>query len=136
MNRQSRLTIGPVLPAAQGGTAGQAIITLNGRLKGRIMTQALMIIQVLIAQGQSIDPLPQKALQAMSATGRTTTLAQPLAEGCRQSQIAIRLTQKHHTAVAGDFTAGETGLYSSSLCPWKLNDSLVTFRHGEVSFVS
>ena len=49
--------VGAVFPSAQGRGARERCIALNGSLQGRIDAQAVMVIEILVTQRQSIDSL-------------------------------------------------------------------------------
>ena len=59
MHLPRRFPIRPVLPSAQGRTTRQHPVTLHRRLYRQIETQPLMVIQIFIPQGQSIQALLQ-----------------------------------------------------------------------------
>ena len=46
-----------VLPAAQGRRTGQRSVTVKRRLQCKVLTQGLVIVQNLFAQGQAVDTL-------------------------------------------------------------------------------
>ena len=55
----SRVAIAAGFEPTKGGTARQGRISIDGRLPGRIVTQGVMIIEVFITVGETVDALAQ-----------------------------------------------------------------------------
>ena len=108
-------TLCPGLEPAQGRGAGQHPVLPDRRLQGRIVAQLVVIVQVLVAQTQGIQPLTQQMQLAVLATGLPTGIAkQPGYPGC-QTEPAVLFAHQHHPAIAGDFSAVEIGLDFTAL---------------------
>ncbi len=79
----------------------------------RVLAQLVMIIEVLIAQHQAKDPLPNQCLDAMLDVARIATVGEAFGEPTDQSKAAIHLSQQQGPSVRGDIAAIETGHYCS-----------------------
>ena len=77
----------------------------------RIGAQAIVIVQVFVAQGQRDQALRQQFPQGMIAIPRVTLVEEALAEGLADSILAVDLTQQERAAIAAEVTAREIGLH-------------------------
>ena len=55
------LPVNPVFQPAQRGLPAQHGIAFNASLEGKIGSQGLVIVEILIAQSEPIHPLPEQA---------------------------------------------------------------------------
>jgi len=125
------LPIRPVLETAQGRGTGHTLIPFHRRLQCHVVTQRLMIVQVLIAQGNRIQALPQQALMIVIATDLMARIPKCSRNHRAQTQQTIGLSQQQHAAIRGDVTAVEISFNNTAINPWKLERFLATFSHGE-----
>ncbi len=88
----------------QRGLATQDLIALYRRLQRRIMAQALMIVEVLVALVQSIHTLAKQTQLGMFDQPRIPWIVQHPVEHFEQSNLPIGLAQQQH-AIAGFVSA-------------------------------
>jgi hypothetical protein len=126
-----RLPVGTVLPPAQGRGTGQIRVAAHGRLDRQVAAQAGMIVEVLIAQGQGVDPLAQQTQGIVVAAGLAARIDQRAGHGFGQAEATIGLLQQQHAAVGGDVATLEIGFYLTALTGWKSKRFLGTVCHGQ-----
>ena len=114
------------LQPAKSGAAGQRLAPLHRRLPRQIMAQRVVIVEILVPQGQTVDALPQQIGQGMGDQRRIAPIPQHLRHGPGQSHPAVRLPQEHHPAIAGDIAARETPLDFAAIKAWKTKRKLCT----------
>ena len=115
--------------AAEGGAAGEVRVALQGRLPGQIVAQRVVIVEVLVAQGQSENALAQEVHLPVGDQKRVARVAQPPIQGGAEAQAAVRLAQEQNAPVAGDVAAGEAGLDFTAIKAWKVAKVLRTIWH-------
>ena len=97
-----------MLPAIERRLAGQWPVAIDSGLQGQIVAQLVVIVLILVAQSQSVDPLTQQAQSGMIATGATAWIVQNASDLFEQTKAAVDLMQQDGPAtVAGDVTAGK-----------------------------
>jgi len=99
-------------------------------LQRQIIAQLVVVVQVLIAQRQRIDSLPQQLQQGVFAAGLSAIIPDDFGRCLAQPHLPIDLCKQRYTAVAGDVAATEIGFDSTTLDGWKFEGSLVAFCHG------
>ncbi len=119
-----------LLEAAQGGLTGQHAIGIDGGLQGDIVTQRLVVVEILVAQRQAKHALPNQGFGAMQAALSVALVAESASDGAGQAHLAIELPQQQDTAVGSDITAIETGDDLTAFAAWKGSGRRGTFCHG------
>ena len=109
----------PVFQPRQSGAAGRGPVAFHRGLPCQIVPQAVMIVQVLVTQGQAIDPLANHGKLAVIATGLTAGILQTFGGRGRQTQKPIRLPQQQDPRIARHVAAPERGFYPPPFTPWK-----------------
>ncbi len=129
VNRPRPTPLGPVLEAAQRRRARQRPVPPGSGLQAGIMAQIGVIVQVLVAQRNPVDPLAQESRHAMAPLAPLAPIAEPPRHRRRQAETAVRLTQQRRTAVACHPAAVETRLDTASPTGWKRKPTRATIRH-------
>ncbi len=86
---------------------------------GPVVAQGVVVVQVLVTQGQAVDPLPQHIPQTVLNLARLPVVGQPPGKRCRQSRQVIRPAQQQNAAVARHMTSIEAGGYPAFTTGWK-----------------
>ena len=123
--------VGAVLEPAQRRRARQHAVPLNGGLPRRIPAQRSVVVQILVSQRDAKHPLAQQIDQPMPAARRITIILEPRRHRRQQPELAIRLPQQQHTAIARDIPAGKFRLDPTPTAGWKPHPLLDTICHGE-----
>jgi endonuclease III len=76
----------------------------------RIGAQAIVIVQVFVAQRQRDQALRQQFPQGMIAIPRVTLVEKASAERLADSIVSVDLAQQKRSAIAAEMTAREIGL--------------------------
>lgn len=84
------------------------------------MAQAVVIVEVLVAQGQTILALAYQARQVVRTTGLAAWIVNRLGHRLAQSKPAIRLLQQQYTAIARDIASLESGFDPAAFTGWKV----------------
>src|SRR5439155_286619 len=95
----------------------------------RVLPQLLMIIQILVSQRQTVDPLRQQLLHRMLHKNRVAPIQKALGQPRQQVQPPVGLPQQQPTAVSGQRSSIETGYYLAGKMVSKLEGRLVTLCH-------
>ena len=93
MQAPGRRSIRAILPTAQRRGAGQFCAALDGCLQGRVFPQCLVVIEIFVAQGQTIQALAQQTQQIMLATCLPAWVVNGAGNGSAQPQPLIGLLQ-------------------------------------------
>ena len=72
------------------------------------MAQRIVVIEILVAEREAIDALPQQVDLRMGDQLRIARIGQRRIQRVDEPESPIGLAQEHHPAIAGD------------LAPWKL----------------
>ncbi len=114
-------SVGPFLQPAQCGRTGHIPIHAHRRLHGHVATQRSVVVQVLPAQRQSIDPLAQHVAHLVRDQQRTARISD--AARCRldQTELAISRPQQHDAAVTGHAATVKSAFHHTSAKPTKIN---------------
>ncbi len=115
----SHLAVGRVLEPAQRRRTGWRLIPIGRRLQCLVVAQGVVVVQILVTQGQAVDPLPQHISQTVLNLARLPVVGQPPGKRCRQSQQVIRPAQQQNAAVARHMTSIEAGGYPAFTTGWK-----------------
>lgn len=99
-------------------------------LQGDVVTQGLVVIEILIAQDQAEDTLANQRFRAVQAELRITFIIQSASYRTRQPHLTIELTQQQNAAVGGDVAAIEAGENLTAFAAWKGGGGHGTFYHG------
>jgi hypothetical protein len=91
--------IRPVLKPAQSRWAGQGCVPIHGALKNRIASQGLMVVQIFVALGDRVNPLPKHIAQAVAATLFASRVNQAIDDALGQTEFSVRLPQQQNAAV-------------------------------------
>ena len=95
----------------------------------RIRAQLLMIVQVLVAQRQSVDTLREHLAKLVLDQQRRPPVGETRPHPLQQTDLAIGLTQQQRSAIARYLTRRETGLYPARKMRCKREDFLSTLCH-------
>ena len=90
-----------------------------------------MVIEVFVAQRQTIQALPYQAGQIVQTTGTTARISDRMRYRLAQSEPAIGLLQQQYAAVTGDIATGESSFDPAAFTGWKVKRVLGTFCHGQ-----
>ena len=85
-----------LLKAAQGRGTGQHLILLHRRLQGQILAQPIVIVQVLVPQGKTIDPLAHHRKRIMGTARLAAWITKYLRDLLAQAQMPVGLSQQEH----------------------------------------
>jgi len=91
----------------EGRRAGQFLDFAHRRLHQRIMAQYVVIVQVLIAAAQPVQPLGNQVAQRMGDPFRIARVAQRSGDRCRQADLPINLPYQQQTPVGTERTTRE-----------------------------
>lgn len=130
MHLPGRFTIGAVLKAAQRGLAGPHGVAFERRLQRGIRAQLLVVIQVFIAQRQSIDTLANHTERVVFAAGTSARVVQCTGHCVGQGQLTIDLSKQQRAVIRSDGATVKTGLHAAAFKGWKFEASLGTLCHG------
>src|SRR3954453_22057978 len=95
-------------------------------MKQRIGSQLLVIINVFVAERQTIDPLGQHLLNRMLNPLRSPSVEKTAGESRQQAPALFSLPQKHPATSGGDGPAIETGHDLTSSATFKSETGLDT----------
>ncbi len=98
---------------------GRPIDVIARNRPSLVVAQGVVVVQVLVTQGQAVDPLSQHISQTVLNLARLPVVGQPPGKRCRQSQQAIRPAQQQNAAVARHMTSIEAGGYPAFTTGWK-----------------
>lgn len=111
------------------GLLPSALVALHRALPGQIVAQRVVIVEILGAQREAIDALPQQIDLLLGDQLRVAWVGQGGIQRAGQAQASIGRAQKHHATVAGDIPALETRLDFAPIEAWKLKQFVVPFWH-------
>ncbi len=117
---------GAGLEPAERRTGAQRRVPLQRALPHDIPPQRIMIVEILVAQRQSIDALPHQRHLLVHDEARMPRIRHRRRKRRRQPQPPIRFPQQHHPTVAGDLAALKTGLDFPPIKAWKSKEFIVT----------
>jgi hypothetical protein len=121
--------IGPVLESAQGRRTRQRRDALDRRLQRQILTQVAMVVEILVAERQAVQTLPQLRQRAVPATPRIPWIAQLPRRRRAQPEPAIGGPHQQHSPVAGHRAARKIHRNRPLAAGWKIKTPLGTVRH-------
>ena len=106
-----------VAPAGQGhavvvrgqAVAAQRIGLVAGGGQERIVPERVVIVEVVGAQRQTVEPLGEQVFERVIAIARVAPVGERLGQRAGQSPAAIQLAQEQRAAVAGEVAAGKIG---------------------------
>ena len=130
VQRHCRLTFHPVLKPAQRRTARKDRVTSNCGLEIRIVTQRIVVVQILIPESQSIDPLTQHTANLMSDLAVLPGISKQLRSTAGHIKLRISMLKKNNAAVTADITTGEVHLNTTTANCWHFQTRECTFCHG------
>ncbi|BCB73025.1 hypothetical protein HMEPL2_33760 [Vreelandella aquamarina] len=133
MDGDRPVPVGLLFEATQGGLAGQHAIGIDGGLQSDVVTQRMVVVEILIAQRQAEHALSNQGFRSVLAALRVSRIAQSASYRARQPHLTIELTQQQDTAVGSDITAIETGDDLTAFTAWKGSGRRGTFCHGGCS---
>ena len=119
MRRPGPAPVRRPLQPAHRRRAGQPPVATTGGLQHQIVTQALMVVDVFVAQRHREDPLAQQRRQPMLDLGPLTPVHQTAPQPRQQAEAALRRRQQHGTAVRRDLTTAKVGLDPAPTTGWK-----------------
>jgi hypothetical protein len=120
MHRPGPLPVGAVRQPAERRTASQRTVALDGRLPRQIVTQRVVIIEILIALGQPLDALAHPSQHRMFDALGIARIRQHFGQGLGQPKTPVGLAQPRDAAIAGDVPAGKAGGHVALFYGWKL----------------
>jgi hypothetical protein len=80
-----------------------------GRRQERVQSQALVIVDVLIAQSRAKDALAQQFLHRMIDPSRGALVVKALRQFPGQPKVDVNLTQQQRAGIGGEGAAGKIG---------------------------
>jgi hypothetical protein len=83
-----------MLESAQGRRTRQRCDAIDRGLQCQVVPQLTMVVEILVAQRQPINPLPQQVHLAVGDEDRMPRIAEHLIERRGQSQASIGLAQQ------------------------------------------
>ena len=89
------------------------------RLEYWILAQLVVVVEVLIAQHQTEDPLPNYCLDLMLDIASVAPVAEALGKPTDQPEAAIHQAQQQSTCVRRDVAAIETGHHRAPIYRFK-----------------
>ena len=98
---------------------GQHTIGIDGGLQGDVVTQRMVVVEILIAQRQAEHALSNQGFRSVLAALRVSRTAQPASDSAGQDHLTIELTQQEDATVGSDITAIETGSDLTAFAAWK-----------------
>ena len=90
------------------------IVLFAQRREQRIVSQLLMVIQVLVAQTQPIDPLGEQSSYRVLPVARIAPVDEAGGEPVEYPRASIQFSQQERSALAADRPAVKGGRHSSS----------------------
>jgi hypothetical protein len=116
-----------VLQAVQRALPGdrRAVRTKRRQLagehgEGRVMTQFVVVVQILVAERQGEDALPDQRLDPMFDQARVAPVEEASGEAAHQVEAAIELPQQKRAGIRGDRPAIETRDHGTAFDGFKL----------------
>ena len=107
------LSIDAVLQAAERRRRGEGLIRLGqfagGNLEGRVGAEGLMIVEILVPQGQRRDPLGDHGALVMDDEHGMTRIWDRRAEGVEESDVVIDLAEQEGPGICGNPSTQEVG---------------------------
>ena len=85
-----------------------------------------MIVEVLVAQRQPVDPLAEHLGELVRNQQRRPLVGEAGGHAAEQIDLAIRLAQQQSSAVARYLSGRKTGFYSARKMSCKGEDFLIT----------
>ena len=113
VQRQRLRRRGLALEPAQRRRAGHLPIPPGGRLQRRVQPQPVVVVQVLVAQDEAVNPLPQDVQRGVDHAFAASVVPHRIGRGPGQPYAPVGLHQQHRAAVRGDFRARELGLHAA-----------------------
>ena len=98
------------------------------------LAQLVVVVQVLVSQGQAENPLPDHRPGRVQATGLVAWIVQNPRHLLGQSQHPIQLPQQHRATVGSNRATGKKGSTSRPLQRGKRTNSGLQSVMGKVSF--
>jgi hypothetical protein len=127
------LAIDAVLEPAEGRRRGEQDTLLGdhsgGELESRVGAEGLMIVEVLIAEGDGGDPLGEQGFLVMDDDGQPSGVGDGVVEGVEESEPVSDLSEQEGAGVGGEPAALEVGDDALGPDPGKGEGFAVTVCH-------
>ena len=104
---------GPPLEPAQRRRAGHLPVPHRRRLQRRVQPQPFVVVEVLVAQDEAVDPLPEDVQRPVDHAFAPPVVADGIGRRPGQAHPAVGLRKQHGAAVRGDLRARELGLHGA-----------------------
>ena len=127
-----------VLQAIERALAGQRLAVgpqdrrqlARQHCEGRILAQLVVIVEVLVAQRQAEDPLPNQRLDLVLDKAGVAPVGEARRKPAHQPKAAIHLAQQQRAGVRGDVAAIEAGHHRAAFYRFKFEQRRRTLcRH-------
>jgi hypothetical protein len=93
------------------------------------MAQIIVVVDVLITQGNGEHPLAQQRQQLVFHLAGPTRILKTTGQLRQQTQAPLGQIQEPGPAVGGNISAGKINLHAAPTTSWKFDLQLVTIRH-------
>ena len=114
-------------------SAGSSLPASTAKLE--VLAQLVMIVEVLVTQRQSENPLRQQGFEPVFDVDRVAPVIEALREPPYQPEAAIHLSQQKRARIGGDVAAIETGHHRAPFNRFKSEKLRATVRpHRGVPF--
>jgi hypothetical protein len=110
MHGHGTLAVGALFESAEGWAGGERGVAMDGSLPEEIVAEGIVVVEILVALGESEDALTQELLPSVGDEGRMSVIVERPTEILDQAEAFFELTQEDQTAVAGDVAPFERGL--------------------------
>jgi len=106
-----------------GGT-GQFPGLVGGRLSGNVMPEIVVVVQILVSAGYTVDPPDKHAANIVIHLPMLTTVVtgKYLRSPAKQTKLPVNLPEKKDSTVAAHITTGKVHLNLSPFETWKKSD--------------
>src|SRR5690606_34636975 len=129
MESRGCLAIHPLFQPAECGIAGQCIGPIQSRLPREIPPQCVVIVEILVPKGQTVDALAQQIDLAMGNQQWISRIGQHRVQSFDQPESSISLPQQKNPTVTRDISSGEIRFNLPAIKAWKTQFSLRTLWH-------
>ena len=100
-----------MLEAAQGRGTRQRRNAINRSLQRQVVSQFLMVVEIFIAERQTVQTLTQLRQRAVAAAPGGARMPQDAGRRCAQPETTVGGTQQQYPAVAAHRAARKVDLH-------------------------
>src|SRR5579883_1459450 len=127
------LSIDAVLQTAESRRRGEGLIRLGqfagGDLEGQVIAEGLMVVEILVSQGQRRDPLGDHGALVMDDEHGMTRIWDRRVKGVEESDAVIDLAEQEGPGICGNLSTQEVGDDGLGVEPGKSQRIAVTVCH-------